>query len=173
MKGTIGLFVCTLLITVFVTNQNLFAQAKYTGEKLCSACHKGDKGKNVHEKWLASAHAKAFATLKTPAAKEVAAKLKIADASTSEKCLACHVTNGGNGAGIKKEEGVTCEQCHGAGSDYKSMDVMKNRDAAIKKGLIIGHNNKELCIKCHNTKSPTHKPFDYAREWALIKHTIK
>ena len=152
MKGTISLFLCALLITVFAVNQNSFAQAKYTGEKLCSACHKGEKGKNVQEKWVASAHSKAFETLKSPQAKEIAAKLKIADASTSDKCLVCHVTNGGNGAGIKKEEGVTCEQCHGAGSEYKANDVMKNRDAAVKKGLILGHNDKELCTKCHNSK---------------------
>ncbi|MGE5682188.1 MAG: cytochrome c family protein [Bacillota bacterium] len=169
----VGLFIAISVLSVTFLSQNAYSQAKYTGVKMCAACHKGAKGNNVFEKWQASDHAKAFETLKNDKSKEIAKKMGIADPTTSDKCLVCHVTNGGNGAGIKKEEGVTCESCHGAGSEYKANDVMKNHDLAVKKGLIMGTNDANLCKRCHNPKSPTYKPFDFAKKWAMIKHPKK
>ncbi|MDP4190160.1 MAG: cytochrome c family protein [Bacteroidota bacterium] len=165
-----SLMLCVFVLSAFVFSQSLYSQAKYTGVKTCSACHRGEKGKNVFEKWQSSAHSKAFETLKSDKSKEIAKKMGISDPASSDKCLTCHVTNGGNGAGIKKEEGVTCESCHGAGSEYKAMNVMKDHDLAVKKGLIQGKNNPDLCKKCHNPKSPTYKPFDFAKKMAMIKH---
>lgn len=171
MKAVNKVLFYSLVLSV-LTAGSIFSQAKYIGAKMCGACHKGEKGKNVYEKWTSSDHAKAFETLKGEKAKQIAAKMGISDASTSDKCLSCHVTHGGNGAGIKKEEGVTCEACHGAGSEYKSKAVMENRTEAVKKGLILGKNDAELCKKCHNPKSPTYKPFDYNKKWNAVKHPI-
>ena len=43
-----------------------------------------------------------------------------------------------------------------------------NKEDAIKKGLIIP--NEKLCVKCHNSESPTFKSFDYKIYVAKIAH---
>lgn len=166
MKNKFASAACAVLMAAAVFSQTSFAQAKYVGVKPGCACHTKN---GVLAKWQSSDHSKAFETLKSDKAKEVGKKLGVADPSTSEKCLSCHVTNGGKGV-TKKEEGVTCEACHGPGSDYKDMKVMKNHDEAVKKGLIMGKGDEKLCKTCHNPKSPTYKPFDYAKKFAAIKH---
>lgn len=166
MKKSIIFVLSVLFLSLTMLNNNVQAQHKLVGEKMCSACHKGAKGKNIHEKWQSTDHAKAFETLKGSKAKEVAAKMKISDPTTSDKCLGCHVTNT-----AKKDEGVSCESCHGAGSDYKAMDVMKNPELAKQKGLIMGKGDASLCKKCHNPNSPTYKPFDYNKKWPMVKHS--
>jgi cytochrome c peroxidase len=70
------------------------------------------------------------------------------------------------------KNGVQCETCHGPGSDYKSITVMKNREKAIAAGLILGKDDPKLCEKCHNPESPTYKEFKYKEAWAKIKHTV-
>ncbi|MGE5457814.1 MAG: multiheme c-type cytochrome [Methanococcaceae archaeon] len=167
MKSSLRFFMVLIMAVAFMSTA-ANAEAKFIGVKMCGACHKGDKNKNVYEKWEKSGHAKAFKTLQTDQAKKIATKMGIADASASDKCLVCHVTNS-----AKKDEGVSCESCHGAGSDYKSKDVMSNREMAVKKGLVLGHNDSKLCEKCHNPKSPTYKKFEYAKAWASVKHPIK
>ena len=71
-------------------------------------------------------------------------------------------------AGIKMDEGVSCESCHGPGSMYKGASVMKNREMAMKKGLILP--TEEVCKTCHNEESPTYKPFNYEEKAAMIAH---
>ena len=61
-----------------------------------------------------------------------------------------------------------CESCHGAGSEYKSMKVMKDREASVAAGLVIP--TEETCTGCHNDKSPTFKGFDFAEYSAKIAH---
>jgi len=170
VKSFFTLAVAALILIGFSTTS---AQRKYTGVKMCAACHKGEKNKNVYEKWVSSAHSKAFETLKTPKAMEIAKKKGIAKPTEDAGCLSCHATNGGTGTGVKKEEGVTCEACHGAGSEYMPKNVMQNRELAVKKGLIMGTNDANLCKKCHNPKSPTYKPFTFAKDWEKIKHPTK
>ena len=55
---------------------------------------------------------------------------------------------------------MQCEACHGPGSDYKSMKVMKDRDASIAAGLVIPV--EETCKSCHTGAPHDQKPFDYA-----------
>jgi Class III cytochrome C family. len=173
MKFTSRILAACLLTAFILSGLNAtFADRKFTGIKMCSACHKGEKNKNVYEKWQSSAHSKAFETLKSEKSLQIAKKKGIANPSESAECLACHATNGGTGAGIKKEEGVTCEACHGAGSEYMAKAVMQNREMAVKKGLIIAK-DAEHCKKCHNSKSPTFKSFVFAKEWDKIKHPVK
>jgi len=66
------------------------------------------------------------------------------------------------------EHGVQCETCHGAGSDYKSRKVMKDHDASIAAGLTIP--DEQLCLTCHNDKSPTFTGFDFDEMWAKVNH---
>src|SRR3989338_4281508 len=125
----------------FLAASNSFA-AEYVGSKKCSICHKKEDTGNQYGVWLESKHAKAFEVLGTPEAKEAAAQRGISDPQTSGACLKCHSTAYGFSEArvseaITVEEGVSCESCHGAGSEYKKKSVMENKDEAIAAGLII------------------------------------
>ncbi len=147
---------------------------KLIGADKCKMCHNTAAKGEQYKIWSASAHAKAYADLATPAALEVGKKAGVAEPQKDEKCLVCHTTtNFTKAAGdvsYKVDEGVGCEACHGAGSDYKSMTVMKDKAAAMKAGLVMP--DEATCKKCHNEKSPTYKPFVYADMWKKIAHMM-
>jgi len=153
------------------------AQHKYVGVTMCSVCHKTEKAGKQFDIWKGSGHASAFKTLQTPKADEVAkAKGLKTKASESPECLECHVTGYGaekaiTGA-LKQEDGVQCETCHGPGSDYKSIPIMKDKAKAEAAGLVLAADDPKLCTKCHNSKSPTYKEFKYKEAWDKIKHPI-
>lgn len=159
-----------LACMLFLLSNVLLAQNKYVGAKNCKMCHMS-KGKQ-YPQWADSKHAKAVETLKGEAALKIAKEKGIADPSTDAKCLKCHSTASAIDAklngGITKEEGVSCEACHGPGSAYKAPAVMRSRDASISNGLIIP--DEKLCLKCHNSESPTFKGFDFAAYNAKISH---
>jgi hypothetical protein len=164
-----------LLLVLFLALSTL-AENKYVGAKFCSACHKAGKGGTAYAVWEKSGHAKAFETLKGKEAEEIAKKKGLKKpASESPECLKCHVTGGGDAknveAGFKKEEGVTCEACHGAASGFKMMhnkgDIAKSKEA----GMIFGKDPK-ACEKCHNAESPTQKAFKFDEMWAKIEHKL-
>jgi cytochrome c553 len=48
--------------------------------------------------------------------------------------------------------GVQCEACHGPGSGYKTMKIMKDRDLAIANGLIMPDSTS--CLSCHHADAP-------------------
>ncbi len=155
------------------------SQPKYIGVKNCKMCHISKKSGEAYNIWAASAHAKAYQTLATPEAKEIAKKNDIEDPQKSEKCLKCHVTGYGQPAAdfeksYSMEEGVTCEACHGPGSEYNSIKVMKQITAGevdgAKFGLVIP--DAALCKKCHNEESPTFKGFDFEKFATQIAHPI-
>jgi len=147
---------------------------KYIGADKCAMCHKAEAKGNQYGKWLASSHAKAWETLASPKALEIAKKKGITTApQATEACVKCHVTGFGQvaamfDAGFKKELGVQCEACHGPGSDYKAISVMKDKAAAVAAGLIIP--DEAMCKKCHNAESPTFTAFDYKTMYAKIAH---
>ncbi|MBD3165376.1 cytochrome C554 [bacterium] len=147
----------------------------YIGVKKCSMCHKGEKKGNMYEIWEASKHAKAFETLGTDASQKVYADLgKSGDPQQDPECLKCHITGADASAearaDLSNENGITCEACHGAGSDYYKMSIMKDREASIANGMVP--NPKEHCVDCHNEESPTYIPFNLEERWEQIKHQI-
>ena len=97
-------------------------------------------------------------------------------ASEAPECLECHVTgykaDKALTAALKVEDGVQCEACHGPGSDYKSIPVMKDKAKAEAAGLVLSVDDPKLCTQCHNSKSPTFKEFNYKASWDKIKHPI-
>lgn len=148
---------------------------KYVGAAKCKMCHNSPAKGEQFNKWTASKHAKAFEVLASPEALEVGKKLGVDTPQKSEKCLVCHVTGYSAPAEAKdatynQAEGVGCEVCHGPGSDYKDMKVMKDPKAAVAAGMIIP--NEETCKGCHNAKSPTFKSFVFADAYKIIAHTI-
>ena len=173
-KMTIG-FVLALTGLIFLAGSAL-AQApahKIVGaEKGCKMCHNAEAKGAQFKIWAASGHAKAYATLATPEAKEVATKLGVADPQKDDKCLSCHTTKGilksEAGPTYADAEGVGCEGCHGAGSDYKAMNVMKDRAASIAAGMVLP--TEATCKQCHNENSPTYKPFTFAEALKVVAH---
>ena len=166
MKKTSIVIACML----FLMSNVLLAQNKYVGAAKCKMCHMG-KGKQ-YPIWSESKHAKAFETLKGDAAKKIASEKGIADPSTDAKCLKCHATaatvDASLNGGIKNEEGVSCESCHGPGSAYKSPVFMKNKEQAMKNGLILP--DKNTCIACHNKENPFYKEFNFETYSKKIAH---
>lgn len=98
----------------------------YIGSDKCKMCHKVQ-----YNSWLETSHAKA-----TEAAQGST------DPAFEDSCLKCHATNAD-----ASMSGVGCESCHGPGSDYKKMSIMKDREASIANGLIIP--SQETCDQCH------------------------
>jgi hypothetical protein len=147
------------------------AQNKYVGVKMCMPCHKGEKKGSQYEIWEKSAHAGAFKTLSSAKAVELAKKKGLAKAAAeSPECLQCHAITE---AGGKKEDGVACEACHGAGEKFKNMAVMKDHAKAVAAGMVDFKDEatmEKACKTCHNDKSPTFKGFNFKEEYAKIKH---
>ena len=148
-------------VCVFLTN--LLAQEfTYVGSTKCKICHRTEAQGQQFPIWEGTGHAKSFTTLSSDAAKALAA-----DAPENSECLKCH----GSLADFKAE-GVTCEVCHGPGSAYKSMSVMKDHDGSVAKGMTdfaSPDNIKKKCAGCHEN-NPHDKPFDFDAAWAKIKH---
>ena len=106
-------------------------------------CHKSEAQGEQFPIWEKSAHAKAYATLAGDDAKAIAKEKGIEDPQKADACLKCHVTGYGAAADMFGDKydmanGVGCESCHGAGSDYDKMSVMKAVMAGTTKPESVG-----------------------------------
>jgi hypothetical protein len=151
----------------------LNAQNKYVGVKMCKVCHQSEKQGKQFDIWQKSKHAEAFKILSSDTANALAkAKGLKKTAAESPECLECHAIT----ADTKLiADGVQCETCHGAGSVYKNMAIMKDAVKAVEAGLIIYKDEAAIekkCRSCHNEKSPTNKEFKFKEMWPKIKHPI-
>lgn len=178
------MFKKVLLLSLIGFTSFILAQDKVTksfsfvGADACAPCHKTEKQGKQLEIWKNSQHSKAYQTLLTEAANKIAVEKGSDKAAVeTEACLKCHAVGYNVAAELKEkkfkvEEGVQCETCHGAGSEYKSLKVMKNKEEAIKSGLLVHEDIAKFCVTCHNSESPTYKEFDFETYWAKIKHNI-
>jgi len=182
MKNFLSLLITFAFLASFVTKANPinFGDKKfgYIGAEKCGMCHKKDADGNQLKVWKESKHATAFTALKS----EAATKLAGGDATKNAECLKCHTTGYGsdaslNDAKFNPEDGVQCEACHGAGSEYKNMKIMKDRKAAVENGLVEWADDKAIetmCLTCHDTKNkPAGHPaaeFKFAEYHAKIAH---
>lgn len=153
------LIVCFLM---FLGGSSLTAQEyDYIGAAKCKTCHNKPATGAQYKQWAETKHAHAMESLSAEEAKD-------------PNCIKCHSTVGHVDPdyviGLKIEEGVSCETCHGPGSGYKSNTVMKSREKSIEKGLIIP--DEQLCKTCHNEESPHFKGFDYAEYLKKIEHPV-
>jgi Cytochrome c554 and c-prime len=172
--GKYGILACVFALFA-IPGARAGSDHEYAGVKKCSICHKTPAQGEQFPKWQASKHSKAFETLGTPEAKEMALKLNVADPQKDGKCLKCHSTAYGHTEAqvtqvIPLEEGVSCESCHGAGKDYLKLSVMKDVEAAKAAGLNIP--DEKTCLGCHNSENPFNKPFNYQERLEKIKHSI-
>jgi nitrate/TMAO reductase-like tetraheme cytochrome c subunit len=113
------------------------AEPVYMGAKFCRTCH-SSADNDRHHLWLQSAHASAFEVLKGVE-------------KIDPECLSCHTTGYGKPSSEKTTgkdlRGVQCEACHGPGSEYKSMRVMKDPESARENGL--QEVTRDTCLGCH------------------------
>ncbi len=116
------------------------------------------------------------------------------DPRQAAACLVCHTTAFGAPAKRPKKkfkviDGVQCEACHGAGSNYKKKKTMKligKERGPDKKGDSSTARNTGLVIPDENTcktrhakqtkrngqvfKNPNYKAFDFKEMYEKIKH---
>lgn len=180
MKQFIALIVAVLLPTFSTTAlAGDKVDHKYVGVKICAPCHRAEKKGNQFGVWQKSKHAEAFKTLTTARANEIAKSKGLSKpAAESKECLQCHVTTTDAAAFEKTfdmKEGNQCESCHGPGSAYKSMGIMKDRAKSEAAGLVMYKDEAAIeaqCRTCHNEKSPTFKEFKFKEMWSKIKHPV-
>lgn len=163
----------TILLLLVAAGATYAQDHEFVGTKRCAMCHKAEKGNMIFETWLETGHAKAYATLASEEAAKVYADLgKSGNPQEDADCLKCHTTGFGMDAAltakIALEDGVSCEQCHGAGGDYWKKNIMEDRDASIANGMVA--DPAANCTKCHNEESPTYKPFNFEEAWPNIQH---
>jgi hypothetical protein len=167
-KAIISLGLALIVLAVAAAAQT----PTYVGADKCALCHKTEKQGQQYVIWQGAKHAKSFAALSSPQAAAHAKAMDVANPVEDPKCLKCHAPLHDKAPALKAE-GVTCEVCHGPGSDYKALAAMKNREESAKKGLILfptPDDVKAQCLKCHESAHGI--TFDFAAAWAKIKHPI-
>ena len=159
-----------VVITVFATTALLSQTPTYVGSAKCAICHKTDAQGKQFPIWQASKHSQSVAALSSPEAAKKAQAMTVQNPASSPACFKCHEPLSEKAPEIKAE-GVTCEVCHGPGSDYRKLNIMKDKALAVKNGLIIYETPdaiKKQCLTCHeNAHGIT---FDFAACWDKIKH---
>lgn len=149
--------------------------AKLVGSIKCAECHKGPGMGYQYSKWRMGPHARAYAVLGTEKAREMAREARVeGDPITAPACLKCHATvyhdpAGGTLDSYAVYEGVGCESCHGAGSEFAVEAIMRDRPAALESGL--KPSSRETCAACHEDAHG--KPFDLEQALAEIAHPLK
>jgi len=149
------------------------SQHRFTGAMSCAKCHSGPEMGFQFSKWRMGPHARAYAVLGTPAAREMAKRSGVdGDPQASYACLRCHATGAGHDAtsfdpGFDFRDGVQCESCHGAGAEYSLEAVMLDRPAATAAGL--KDPGPDMCAACHD-QGHAGAPFDYGAAVAKIAH---
>jgi len=147
---------------------------KYVGAAKCKMCHNKPYSGEQYNKWKAAPHANALKSLSNEKSLAYAKENGITDPTKEARCLRCHSTVGfidaSLNAGVKVEEGVSCESCHGPGSVYTKIAIMKSHEKGMENGLILPE--KSVCVGCHNKDNPFHKPFDFDAAVAKINHSF-
>ncbi|MCP4230537.1 MAG: hypothetical protein GY771_10385 [bacterium] len=101
----------------------------YIGSETCGMCHADQL-----DSWAGTPHADSIKVLEENGAAD------------SDECLSCHTTGMGSDA---YEKAVSCEACHGAGSDHF--------DAGGGAGTIVMDIDESTCTKCHTS--------DWSADW--------
>jgi len=160
-------FIPVLFIAVcFMFALNLSAQ-EYVGADKCQMCHKSEKSGQQYPLWEARKHSKSAAALTSEKAKEYSPDTPAAE---NPDCYKCHAPLTEKAPDFKGE-GVTCEVCHGPGSEYKKMSVMKDHAEAVKAGMTDYPDTeaiKKTCLTCHENAHEA--KFDFETAWEKVKH---
>ncbi|QEH36450.1 Cytochrome c-554 precursor [Aquisphaera giovannonii] len=152
------------------------AGASYIGSHACAECHDAAEKGSQFCKWRDTPHARAYAALGTPHAKNVALEKGINDdPQMSTECLKCHATayhrdSAGAAETYSVLEGVGCEACHGPGSEHATAAAeLKERPRTFKTGLLA--TSSETCTSCHDENRG--KPFAHEEALKAIAHPAR
>ncbi len=166
-------FVTLVLLSVFVLALSLVGQNfTYVGAAKCAVCHKTEKQGRQYPIWQETKHSQSISALSSPQAAEVAKQANVQNPAESPDCLKCHAPLYEKAAELKAE-GVTCEICHGPGSEYKKLSIMKDQALSKQNGLIVYESPeavKKQCLTCHENAHG--KSFDFAAAVEKIKHNM-
>jgi hypothetical protein len=188
MKYASALLTATIIIIVGLilrfSIESVKEERTYIGVQGCRSCHAVAARGNQYEVWQRSKHAAAYTALGSDKAKKYAAEHGIQNPQADERCLRCHTTAYGKDAerfqsSFRKEDGVQCEECHGAGSAYAKFDICRDKGAFIVHGGIFG--NESGCYKCHQPDVKNSKAdkcpfqitnFNFTTAFEEIKHPV-
>ena len=161
------------LLAALVLAALLLAQDfTYVGAQKCAMCHKSEAQGRQFVIWEGTLHSKSFAALTSPKAAEAAKAMGLDNPADNPGCLKCHAPLADKAPELKAE-GVSCETCHGPGSAYRKLNIMKDRAESAKNGLILYGSPEAIkaqCLKCH--ENPHGIAFDFAAAWEKIKHPV-
>ena len=155
-----------------------FAQSpgyRFEGASRCSLCHSAAEIGDQYDIWFSSAHRQALTDLSSDKGKGIAREKGVRDPSSDPKCLSCHLTGYDApfnllGPLYRREDGVSCEGCHGPGGGYAFFSIMHDEDKAVSKGLLVSP--VDGCIRCHDPRAHTMAPFDPGQALKKIAHPI-
>jgi hypothetical protein len=159
-----------VVMTVLASTALLSQTPTYVGSAKCSICHRTESQGRQYPIWQASKHSQSVAALSSPEAAKKAQAMGVQNPASSPACFKCHEPLAEKAPEIKAE-GVTCEVCHGPGSEYRKLNVLKDKALAVKNGLILYGSPdaiKKLCLGCHENAHGT--TFDFTAAWEKIKH---
>lgn len=135
--------------------------AEYLGAKKCKMCHI-----KQYKSWAKTTMSDSFENLKPGIKAEAKKKAGLdpdKDYTTDPDCLRCHTTGYGKPGGFVSIEetpklaGVQCEECHGAGSEFRAL-MKKDKKFKLADvralGLIIPSDDEAGCMVCHGADSP-------------------
>ncbi|MEA3037406.1 MAG: hypothetical protein QOH04_3208 [Sphingomonadales bacterium] len=112
------------------------------------------------------AHSRAWAVLREPRARSIAARLGIGEASSAPLCLGCHATPASPRSRLS--DGIGCESCHGAASGWLASHyaVGGTHAANVARGMVPLDDPRvraSRCLDCH---------FGSARDGQFVDHRI-
>ncbi len=169
MKRALALLALSALVLAVALFGDDFT---YVGAQKCMLCHKSETQGRQYVIWEGTKHSKSLEALTSPKAAEAAKAMGVEKPAEDPRCLKCHAPLADKAPELKAE-GVSCETCHGPGSAYRKLNVMKDKAEAVKNGLVLYGSPEAIkaqCLKCH--ENPHGKSFDFASFWDKIKHPV-
>lgn len=135
-----------IAVALLVATSSRSGEPRTIGPKACAACHT-----DQHSQWQGHGHAQAYA------------RLPVKD-RTNKLCLTCHAPDP-----ERPEVGVSCEACHGPGSEYQADHVM--RDPYLRGYLGLKAPKLADCQTCHQADHVIKlKPIDLTAVWNKLHH---
>ena len=142
-------------------------EPKYTGPGSCSSpsCHGGIKPRldtsvlqNEYSTWVVKdKHTRAYSALTNPIGQRMGRILNIAHPEAASKCLVCHALDvplERRARSFDSNDGVSCENCHGASSNWLGPHTTRgwNYQKSVEIGLYDTRDlikRSEKCLSCH------------------------
>ncbi|HEX5177031.1 MAG TPA: multiheme c-type cytochrome [Chthoniobacteraceae bacterium] len=156
------LFICAVSPPASAAESVAAGGPRFTGSMSCmsSSCHGGGVGKDEGVIFRKSdRHLTAHGILGTARSAQIAQQLQIEDPTRSARCTVCHsplqtVPPARFVAGVKPENGVSCESCHGPAEPWLRFHTRKDvtheqRVAAGLRELESFSARATACIACH------------------------